>query len=71
MLAPLLVLCFLSWPDPLVRHSFGKFPEETKSCAIIAAIHELFGLAHETDDRDKMAGGSGEHENMPDTVCMG
>jgi hypothetical protein len=35
---------FLSWPDPLVRHSLGKFPEKTKSCAIIAAIHELFGL---------------------------
>jgi hypothetical protein len=35
---------FLSRPDPLVRHSLGKFPEKTKSCAIIAAIHELFGL---------------------------
>jgi len=28
----------------LVRHFFGKSPEETKSCAIIAAIHELSGL---------------------------
>jgi hypothetical protein len=35
---------FLSRPDPLVRHSLGNFPEKTKSCAIIAAIHELFGL---------------------------
>jgi hypothetical protein len=35
---------FLSRLDPLVRHSLGKFLEKTKSCAIIAAIHELFGL---------------------------
>jgi hypothetical protein len=28
----------------LVRHFFGKSPEETKSCAIIAAIHEMSGL---------------------------
>ncbi len=35
---------FLSWPDPLVRHFFGKSPEETKSCAIIAVIYELSGL---------------------------
>ena len=35
---------FLSRPDPLVRHFFGKSPEQTKSCAIIAAIHELSGL---------------------------
>jgi hypothetical protein len=36
---------FLSRPDPLVRRFFGKSPEKTKSCAIIAAIHELSGLA--------------------------
>jgi hypothetical protein len=37
---------FLSRPDPLVRHFFGKSPEKTKSCAIIAAIHELSGLVN-------------------------
>ncbi len=37
----------LSRPDPLVRHFFGKSPENTKSCAIIAVIHELSGLEPE------------------------
>lgn len=36
---------FLSRSDPLVRHFFGKSPEKAKSCAIIAAIHELSRLA--------------------------
>jgi hypothetical protein len=40
---------FLSRRDPLVRRSLGKFPEKTKSCAIIAAIHEMSGLDDSND----------------------
>ncbi len=35
---------FLSRWDPLVPHFFGKSPQKTKSCAIIAVIYELSGL---------------------------
>ncbi len=32
-----------------VGDSLRKFPEKTKSCAIIAAIHELFGLRPQSE----------------------